>query len=62
MNVHSYKYVSFNDEERNLFRNVITLLENLQEVLGETDYDVIEELMSDIDNISTMEWEVEEEG
>ncbi len=62
MNIHSYKYVSFTDEEKNLFRNVITLLENLQEVLGATDYDVIEELMSDIDNISTMEWEVEEEG
>lgn len=62
MNVHTYKYVSFTDEERNLLRNVIVLLDNLQEVLGATDYEVIERLISDIEDISIMEWELEEEG
>lgn len=59
MRVRIHKQVSFDSFEKQLFRDVINLLSDLQENLGETDYDVIERLISDIEEISTMEWDLD---
>ena len=61
MRVRIHKHVSFDSFEKQLFRDVINLLSDLQENLGETDYDVIEALISDIEDISTMEWDLDTE-
>lgn len=61
MKVRVHKQVSFDSYDRQLFSNVVNLLENLQEALGEVDYDVIEALISDIEEISHMEWDLDEE-
>jgi hypothetical protein len=59
MRVRIHKQVSFDSYEKQLFKEVIDLLENLQETLGEVDYDVIENLISDIEEISHMEWDLD---
>lgn len=62
MNVRIHKRVSFNSFEKQTFHEVINLLENLQEVLGEVDYDYIEGVISDIEDISHREWDLDIEG
>lgn len=59
MRVRIHKQVSFDSFEKQLFRDVINLLSDLQENLGEVDYDYIERLISDIEEISTMEWDLD---
>lgn len=61
MYVRIHKQVSFSPLEKELFRDVLGLLSDLQEVLGEIDYDMIERIITDIDNISDMEWNLVEE-
>lgn len=63
MNIKIHKQVSFNSFEKQTFREVINLLENLQEVLGEVDYDYIDNLICIIEDISHREWDlnIEEE-
>lgn len=61
MNVKIHKQVSFTTLEKELFQDVINLLRDLQEILGEVDYDTIEEVISDIEQISYMEWDLGEE-
>ena len=62
MYVRIHKQVSFSPLEKELFRDVLGLLSDLQEVLGEVDYDMIERIITDIDNISDMAWDLTEEG
>ena len=42
MNVKIHKQVSFDGYDKQTFHEVINLLEKLQEVLGEVEYDYIE--------------------
>ena len=59
MNVRIHKHISFDGYDKQTFHEVINLLEKLQEVLGEVEYDYIEKLISDIEEISHMEWDLD---
>ena len=59
MKVRVHKQVSFDSYEKQIFHEMIDLLENLQEVLGEADYDFIEKLIADIEDISHKEWDLD---